>query len=249
MCEVSVKMIVRKLSLREKRFSMRQLSQQKQTLSTDKQARVATTKRKVNAFANSSTRRRGFQWDFFFSPQSRTRRKSESRHRETDATMTQKIRDALEASRQKKKTQRSITMMNVRILMLTEFRKINQIFFEILNVFRHQVSFFWIFLLTLICRFENWLVCVDRDRIRQWPKSDFFEKVREWTFTQLSTWVFFKKEGCSSRFCFFRLSFCLFSPRICYSRNSRWPCVARESSWHSLFDWLRSQFRYVRWNR
>ena len=74
---------------------------------------------------------------FFFSSQNRIRRKFENKHRETNATMTQKIRNALETFKQKKKTQRSITMMNVKILMLIEFRKINQIFFEILNVFRH----------------------------------------------------------------------------------------------------------------
>ena len=40
---------------------------------------------------------------FFFSSQNRIRRKSENKHREIDATMTQKIRDALEAFKQKKK--------------------------------------------------------------------------------------------------------------------------------------------------
>ena len=124
--------------------------------------------------------------------------------------MTQKIRNALETFKQKKKTQRSITMMNVKILMLIKFRKINQIFFEILNVFRHQINFFWIFLLTLICRFENWFVCVDRDRIRQWFKFDFFEKIRKWIFIQLSTRVFFKKKIVWRVFVFFDRFFVFF---------------------------------------
>ena len=63
---------------------------------------------------------------FFFSSQNRIRRKSENKHREVDAAMTQKIRNAFKTFKQKKKkTQRSITMINVKILMLTEFRKIN----------------------------------------------------------------------------------------------------------------------------
>ena len=78
---------------------------------------------------------------FFFSSQNRIRRKFENKHREIDAAMTQKIRNAFEIFKQKK-TRRSITMINVKILMLTEFRKINQIFVKILNVFHYQIYFF-----------------------------------------------------------------------------------------------------------
>ena len=128
----------------------------------------------------------------------------------------------------KKKTQRSITMMNVKILMLIKFRKINQIFFEILNVFRHQINFFWIFLLTLICRFENWFVCVDRDRIRQWFKFDFFEKIRKWIFIQLSTRVFFKKKIVRCVFVFFD-RFSVFFRRETVIREIRDDRASRES--------------------
>ena len=39
---------------------------------------------------------------FFFSSQNRIRRKFKNKHRETDATMTQKIRNAFETFKQKK---------------------------------------------------------------------------------------------------------------------------------------------------
>ena len=104
--------------------------------------------KKINNFADSSIRCCEFQWNFFF----RCKIAFDDDLKINIVKLTQQWRKKYEMRSKhlnKKKTQRSITIINVKILMLTEFRKINQIFFEILNVFRYQINFFWIFLLML----------------------------------------------------------------------------------------------------